>query len=311
MSRKHTADSSLELLLDTMCNTFGGVMFIAILLAVMITIRGHETRSLPTDQSEKIAECKQQITRLQNELADITRKTEEQAKLLETMNSDPRLQLIREIAIVERMHKEKLLVQKMMIQKVNLSRSTLKNLEIQTLKTDEELKKTEQKVKEQLAQMKKHEEKLEVLQKKIGSLDLKKMFFMTMVKTEKIPYFILVNNGRIWPVGPEISGDSYTPNPAVTHQIKSDRFFCYPVPEKGISIFSGSALAPGFQQFLGNLPADRVPEFVISRSDAPDFYRLREILKQQKIFHGFRLQPSDLDFFDYQFVNRDKGDYEY
>lgn len=311
MSRKHAEESSLELLLDTMCNTFGGVMFIAILLSVMITIRGHEAKSSPPNQEEKIAELKQQVSQLQIELADITRKTEEQAKMLENMNSDPRLQLIHEIAIVERMHKEKLLVQKMMTQKVNLSRSALNSLEIQIMKTDEDLKKTEQITRDLLAQQKKREEKLEELQKKIESVDTKKMFFMTMVKKENIPYFILVNNGKIWPVGPEISGDSYTPNPAVTHHVKSDRYFCYPVPEKAISIFAGNALSPEFQQFIRNFPADRVPEFVISRSDARDFYRLREILKQQKIFHGFRLQPSDLDYFDYQFVNRDKGNYEY
>ena len=311
MSRKHHADSSLELLLDTMCNTFGGVMFIAILLSVMIAIRGHETKALPPDQSERAAKLEQQIARLQNELAAITRKTEEQAKLLENMNSDPRLQLIREIAIVERMIAEKQLVRKMMLQKVNLSRSTLKNLEIRTLKTDEELKKIEQEVKEQLARLEKRKDKLEELQKKIGSVNLKKMFFMTMVQMENIPYFILVNDGRIWPVGPEISGDSYPPNPAVTYQIRSDRFFCYPVPEKAIPIFAGKALSPEFEQFIRNLPAGRVPEFVISRSDAPDFYRLREILKRQKIFHGFRIQPSDQDFFDYQFVNKNKGTYEY
>ena len=34
--RKRTADSSLELLLDTICNTFGGVLFRAILICVLL-----------------------------------------------------------------------------------------------------------------------------------------------------------------------------------------------------------------------------------------------------------------------------------
>jgi hypothetical protein len=34
--RKRTADSSLELLLDTICNTFGGVLFLAILICVLL-----------------------------------------------------------------------------------------------------------------------------------------------------------------------------------------------------------------------------------------------------------------------------------
>lgn len=36
MSRKKTPDSSLELLLDTICNTFGGVLFLAILICVLL-----------------------------------------------------------------------------------------------------------------------------------------------------------------------------------------------------------------------------------------------------------------------------------
>lgn len=64
MSRRKSEDSSLELLLDTMCNTFGGVMFIAILLSVMVSIRGHQQNEPVPDQSEKIAQAKQQLARL-------------------------------------------------------------------------------------------------------------------------------------------------------------------------------------------------------------------------------------------------------
>ena len=38
--RRRNADSSLELLLDTICNTFGGVLFLAILIAMLLQLRG-------------------------------------------------------------------------------------------------------------------------------------------------------------------------------------------------------------------------------------------------------------------------------
>lgn len=310
MSRRKSEDSSLELLLDTMCNTFGGVMFIAILLSVMVSIRGHQQNEPVPDQSEKIAQAKQQLARLQFELSDMMKTTQEQAALLERMKLDPRLRLIHEIAMMERMHKEKLLRQKMTEQKVNLNRSTLKNLEIQTLKLDEEKQKTTKILDGQLAQIKIKEEKLKDLKKKIGSLNLKNMYFMTMKQKDNIPYFLFVNNGKVWPVGPEINGDAYAPNPAVTHQVKAKLIVCTPVPGKGVDIFSGEALTADFRQLMSNLPADRVPEFVISKSDAPVFYRLRAILKKQNTFHGFRLQISDQNYFDYQFVNQ-KGSYVY
>ena len=311
MSRRHSEGSSLDLLLDAMCNTFGGVMFIAILLTVMISIRSLGKKNAVPDQSENIEVVRRQAAKLQNELDELMKKTDEQAKLLEKMKADPRLRLIHEIALMERMYREKLLLQKMALQKVNLSRSILKNLEVQALKAAAEQQKTEKQLKELLAMVKKKKTILAELNKKIGSAHLKNLVFVTMVKKEDIPYFLFVNNGKIWPVGPEINGRSYTPNPAVTYQVKDQSFHCSPIPEKGISIFAGKELAPEFQEFLNGLPSGRIPEFVISKGDAGDFYRLREILKKMNIFHGFLMQSTDRDFFAYQFANRTDKFYEY
>ncbi|MBE6370564.1 MAG: hypothetical protein E7055_00630 [Lentisphaerae bacterium] len=311
MSRRRSEESSLDLLLDAMCNTFGGVMFIAILLTVMISIRGLEKKNAVPDQNENIEVVRQQAAKLQNELDELMKKTDEQAKLLENMKADPRLRLVHEIALMERMYREKLLSQKMALQKVNLSRSILKNLEVQTMKAVADQQKTEKQLKGLLAMVKKKKTILADLNKKIGSAQLKNLVFVTMVKKEDIPYFIFVNNGKIWPVGPEINGKSYTPNPAVTYQVKDRSFLCSPIPEKGISIFTGKELAPEFRNFMKGLPAGRIPEFVISKSDAPDFYRLREILKKQNVFHGFLMEPDDRDFFAYQFANRADKFYEY
>src|SRR6187549_2668869 len=41
MRRRPPADSSLELLLDTICNTFGGVLFLAILVCILLQNTGH------------------------------------------------------------------------------------------------------------------------------------------------------------------------------------------------------------------------------------------------------------------------------
>ena len=155
------------------------------------------------------------------------------------------------------------------------------------------------------------EEKLKELIRKTGTLSLKNMYFMTQVKKESIPYFLFVNNGSIWPVGPEINGTSYKPVDAVSFQVKAQRFVCTPVEGKGIAIFSGKGLSGKFQELLKSLPADRVPEFVISKGDAAVFDRLREILKKQNFFHGFRVQTSDQDYFEYQFVNQTGGSYAY
>lgn len=311
MSRIHSDDSSLELLLDTMCNTFGGVMFIAILLSVMVSIRGQESNDSVPEPESKIEEVKQQVAELQKQLSDITESTIRQAEQLKNMETDPRMKLVYEVAMMEQMYKEKTVRRKLIEQKRNLNRSTLKNLEIQTLKVIEEEEKSAKVLKEQTAQMKEKSDKLQELVRKTNDLDLRNMYFMTMVQKEEIPYFLFVNKGMLWPIGPEINGNSYKPNKAVSFQTKSQCFVCTPVPGSGIPLFSGEALSAELQQFLKQLPADRVAEFVISKSDAADFDRLREILKKQNYFHGFRVQTSDQDYFEYQFVSQEGGTYAY
>lgn len=311
MSRRREEDSSLELLLDTMCNTFGGVMFIAILLSVMVSMRGAQSSVPVEDQTEKIAQARQEVAALQKELESAQQETRRQAELLEKMKSDPRLKLIHEIALLERMHKEKLMQQKVTAQKVQLSRTELKNQQVLTMKLLEEERKSSQELKELSDRQQKKMVQLEELKKKIGSINLQNMVFMTQVTKEDIPYFLLVNDGKVWRVGPEISGDSYVPNNAVTYQAKGGRFYCYPVAGKGVPVLDGEKLSSEFQEMMRALPGKRVPEFVISKGDAAVFFRLRDILKKEKVFHGFRMQSEDRDYFDYQFANQSKGTYEY
>lgn len=55
--RRQSAPDSLELLLDTICNTFGGVLFMAILIAVLIRTSGKlvQTSQSPTSQARRSA----------------------------------------------------------------------------------------------------------------------------------------------------------------------------------------------------------------------------------------------------------------
>ena len=60
MTRRATAtapESSLDLLLDTICNTFGGVVFIAILVVIMVNLTSDSVTLTPPNkvaQSELI-----------------------------------------------------------------------------------------------------------------------------------------------------------------------------------------------------------------------------------------------------------------
>jgi hypothetical protein len=73
--RRRSIDSSLELLLDTICNTFGGVLFMAILLAMLVKSAAHDTRA-NTDSSRS------NVNALKLQTALIDANTERDALLL-------------------------------------------------------------------------------------------------------------------------------------------------------------------------------------------------------------------------------------
>jgi len=68
------ADSSLELLLDTICNTFGGVLFLAILVIILLQMTGNPQAADSTDRAteaevlqmqQQLAEARAEVARLQ------------------------------------------------------------------------------------------------------------------------------------------------------------------------------------------------------------------------------------------------------
>ncbi len=73
MGRRHLEESSLELLLDTICNTFGGVMFIAVLVVILLQLTSREAgQQLPSqsqqsamaEEAEKLADVRQRLQSL-------------------------------------------------------------------------------------------------------------------------------------------------------------------------------------------------------------------------------------------------------
>ena len=75
MKRRKSAESSLELLLDTICNTFGGVLFVAILIVVMLRMT---SKSRVDSGAARVSETEQALleerqAELQDTLASLRR----------------------------------------------------------------------------------------------------------------------------------------------------------------------------------------------------------------------------------------------
>jgi hypothetical protein len=70
--RRNTDDSSLELLLDTICNTFGGVLFLAMLVSLLLqTSRNRDSESKQTTPPSRPAISKADVIRLSTQAADM------------------------------------------------------------------------------------------------------------------------------------------------------------------------------------------------------------------------------------------------
>src|SRR4051812_32574075 len=84
MKRRRPADSSLELLLDTICNTFGGVLFLAILVCILLQNTGHSNtheRSGPRFTEAEVIDLVRQQQELETALEGLRSAAAQQDRL--------------------------------------------------------------------------------------------------------------------------------------------------------------------------------------------------------------------------------------
>lgn len=307
MKRSRNDDSSLELLLDTMCNSFGGVMFIAISLAVMVSLRSAVQEPV-VDNTERLSQLKQELEMLRNELSRRTQEQRELSRRAEEMSSDPRRRLLNEITFLERKLKERTLEKQLVEKQLALARTELENARIGTLKLTAARQKAEELRKNLEKRRGDKQKELDKLKSERSSPAARKLVFNTLTESQKMPYFIVLSGDRVWPVGPEAVNGSLHPNPAVNETRIGDKVICKIIPGKGIPVFSGKELSPEFAALLNGIPPERGAKFVLGKNEAACFHQLREVLKNRKIFHGFTLKESEGDFVYYF---SDKARYEY
>lgn len=85
MKIKREISDSLELLLDTMCNTFGGVIFIALTLSLLLMLQDNTRNRIQLEESPE-----QQLQRLEKQLEALDKLTLEKLAELEIAANDPR-----------------------------------------------------------------------------------------------------------------------------------------------------------------------------------------------------------------------------
>lgn len=77
MSKKRSLPDSLELLLDTMCNTFGGIIFIAITLIIVSQLAAKSMREMSPEELDR-----RNIQRMEEQSAELEKQIQELSKRL-------------------------------------------------------------------------------------------------------------------------------------------------------------------------------------------------------------------------------------
>jgi len=101
--RKRQSESSLELLLDTICNTFGGVLFLSILIVVLLQMSGRSNSSTtaPDVSSADLAALEQRHTEVSSALESLQAAAAEQRALADQFAKPENVRLLNDLRSLE------------------------------------------------------------------------------------------------------------------------------------------------------------------------------------------------------------------
>ena len=202
MSKSNSLPDSLELLLDTMCNTFGGIMFIAISLILVSSMVTRNILSLVPEEIDAAA-----IKKFEAESEEIRKRIEELRKREEAIlqeqlkNLSPeRQKIVQDIATLKKKNSDlkkkledqdferRMLAQKNESEEQRLKREQKKNADQETL-----IKAQQKRLRNELEDQRKKTEKL---RKEFETFVPRKLTFSMEQATSKEPYFIGLKDGK-------------------------------------------------------------------------------------------------------------------
>ena len=193
------SSDSLELLLDTMCNTFGGIMFIAISLLIISSFVSKTTST--NIESENSASLKLKMEQMQQEIKSVQAKNTLKQHLINGLKNNPKGDIVKNISLLQD-------------ENINIENdiSSLKN-EIQAVnKKIDTLEKENRKKKNTILVANLNTVKL---QKKLQSLkkeydlaiesenkrEQRKLHFNKLGNTKRTPFWGILSKNRLYKIG--------------------------------------------------------------------------------------------------------------
>jgi hypothetical protein len=266
-----------------MCNTFGGIIFLAISLIVIAAMLPKPT-SLEAQNLKSAEDMAKEIRKLELESQRLAAETTLKSDILKRMANDPRLEGMTNIAELEREIREQqqsLAIEKIKLEQVELARTAQQAL----------LEKSREQVEKEESTRKKREQELAKIVSAIASLrkslaKAPKQLVCRKMRSAALseqPYFVIVRSGKCWRVGPPAANGDLSPHDDVKTNRDQNYFECVPDESKGSPILHENVLSTTTIAILKSLPPNRFLHFQLYPDSAAEFFRLAESLKSQSI----------------------------
>lgn len=286
MRRRRTGQaSSLDLFLDTICNTFGGIMFLAILLSVLVQMRSKEPKSV---EPSKVPMTAAEAREISNQLVTLTSTYDRLTDLLVELRKK---QPLPEDQTIQQLGKKSEQAQKVLDEATRQQVETSKQL-AQQIQTNAEIVKSMEEFREQLIAER------AALEKDALALDEALSDKMEVLKLPKIAtsfkskVFFLMRYHKIYPLakspGP-ISDNSDLNEAEVTiKHLSSEAFTAAPKPARGWS--TNSAELNSYTQACS--PSIHVFTVIVWPDSHAEFAAMKEKMIQLGFQYDFQPHPD-------------------
>ena len=206
MSKNKLSDS-LDLLLDTMCNTFGGVVFIAISLVLAFCVS--QDQLSPEKQQEIIEENLQKEQKIATDLTAEKENLEKRLASLKTLSSQYKKNSKRQLSseVVRLEHELKEIQRK--IDALNAESALQKHkrtvMQSENDKNDKVIKEKSKSIAETETLQKEQQQKLDLsideATEQLDKINVPRLHFAHSQKTSSSPYVILLRNNVMYQLG--------------------------------------------------------------------------------------------------------------
>lgn len=206
MKKKRTLPESLELLLDTMCNTFGGIIFIAISLIVMSQLVSKTVQKASTEELSGQIEnrLKIRIRILQQEISALKNRIEAES-LKRFPVTDEKKELIRKLREIRKTARNLRGQIEETDMKTAFLREKLKRLQKEIRSDEKHLQEKESEYVYKRSELNKiqkmYKKQLDSLKNQLEKIQPRTFRFAADENTFQRPYFVLVYSGKIYRFG--------------------------------------------------------------------------------------------------------------